>query len=144
MANFWQQRRQASFRLEALPDGRGVQYAKSLSIQYFINIDILQNSLIDIDMDIFKNVLIDNDIDIFKTGHIDIDIDIDIFQIVLINIDIDIDISKISLSIFSSISICSNCSYRYFVDIDISKKSVDITSIFQKMSIYRQSILVFH
>ena len=61
-------------------------------------------NLIVIDIDIFKNVFIDIDIDIFKTGHIDIDIDIDIFQIVLI--DIDIDIFKISLSIFSSISIC--------------------------------------
>ena len=55
---------------------RGVRYAKSYSIRYFIDIDILQNSLINIDIDIFKN------------GHIDIDIDI--FQIVLINIDIDI------------------------------------------------------
>ena len=47
------------------PDPRGVQYAKFLSIQYFIDIDILQNSLIDID--IFKIVRIDIDIDIFKT-----------------------------------------------------------------------------
>ena len=106
---------------------RGVRYAKSLSIRYFIYIDILQYSLIDIDIDIFKNVPIDidNDINIFKTGHIDIDIDINIFQIVLI--DIDINIFKISLSIFSTISICSNCSYRYFVDIDIFKESVNIS-----------------
>ena len=55
---------------------RGVRYAKSLSIRYFIDIDILQNSLIDIDIDIFKNVLIDidTDIDIFKNSLIDIDI----------------------------------------------------------------------
>ena len=42
---------------------RGVRYAKSLSIQYFIDIDILKISLIGID--------------IFKKGHIDIDIFID-------------------------------------------------------------------
>ena len=51
---------------------RGVRYAKSLSIRYFIDINILQNSLIDID--IFKNVFID--IDIFKIGLIDIEINI--------------------------------------------------------------------
>ena len=44
---------------------RGVRYAKSKLIRYFIDIDILQNSLIDID--------------IFKNGYIDIDI----FQISL-------------------------------------------------------------
>ena len=43
-------------------------------IQYFIDIDILQNSLIDIDIDIFKKVHID--INIFKNDHVDIDIDI--------------------------------------------------------------------
>ena len=64
------------------PGNRGVRYAKSLSIQYFIDIDILQKSLIDID--IFKNVLID--INIFRTGHIDIDI----FKSGLIDINIDI------------------------------------------------------
>ena len=37
---------------------RGVRYAKSLSIQYFIDINILQNSFIDID--IFKKVHIDS------------------------------------------------------------------------------------
>ena len=37
------------------PDLGGVRYAKFLSIQYFIDIDIQQNSLIDID--IFKNFL---------------------------------------------------------------------------------------
>ena len=59
----------------------GVRYAKSLSIQYLIDIEILHNSLIDIDIDIFENVVIDIDIfkyglidiDIFKNGHIDID-----------------------------------------------------------------------
>ena len=68
-----------------------VRYAKFQSIQYFIDIDILQNSLIDID--IFKNVYIN--INIFKNDHVDIDI----FQIVLIDIDTNIDIFKISLSI---------------------------------------------
>ena len=111
-----------------------VRYAKFQSIRYFIDIDIFQNSLIDIDIDI----------NIFKNGHIDIDIDIDIFQIVLIDIDIDIDIFQISLSIFLSISIFSKFSYRYFFDIDILKISIDISSIFQKKPIYRQSISIFH
>ena len=71
-----------------------------------LSIDILQNSLIDIDIDI----------DIFKNGHIDIDIDIDIFQIVLI--DIDIDIFKIPISISISISI-------FFKSVDIS--TIDIS-----------------
>ena len=93
-----------------------VRYAKFESIQYFIDIDILQNRLSDID--------------------------IDIFQIVLIDIDTDIDIFKILLSIF--LSIFSKNSYRYFVDIDILTISVDILSIFQKMPIYRQSISIFH
>ena len=105
-----------------------VRYGKFESIRYFIDIDILQNCLIDIDIDIFKN------------DHVDIDI----FQIVLIDIDTDIDIFKISLSIFLSISIFSKNSYRYFVDIDILTISVDILSIFQKMPIYRQSISIFH
>ena len=48
---------------------RGVRYAKSLSVWYFIDIDILHT-----DINIFKNGLIDVDIDIFKNGHIDIDI----------------------------------------------------------------------
>ena len=39
-----------------------VRYAKFLSIQYFIDINIFQNLLIDID--IFQNLLIDIDIDI--------------------------------------------------------------------------------
>ena len=111
-----------------------VRYAKFESIRYFIDIDILQNRLSDIDIDI----------DIFKNDHVDIDIDIDIFQIVLIDIDTDIDIFKILLSIFLSISIFSKNSYRYFVDIDILTISVDILSIFQKMPIYRQSISIFH
>ena len=59
-----------------------VRYAKFESIRYFIDIDILQNCLIDIDIDI----------DIFQNHHIDIDIDIDIFQNHHIDIDIDIDI----------------------------------------------------
>ena len=50
--------------------GSPVRYAKFESIRYFIDIDILQNCLIDIDIDI----------DIFQNHHIDIDIDIDIFQ----------------------------------------------------------------
>ena len=88
-------------------------------------------------IDIFKNVLIDVDIDIhiFRTGHIDIDIDIDIFQIVLIANDINFDIFKNFLLIYSLISICLSFSYQYFVDIDILKKSVDISSIFKKMLI---------
>ena len=92
------------------PDGGGamgwhlsvpspVRYAKFESIRYFIDIDILQNCLIDIDIDIFQN------------HHVDIDIDIDIFQNHLINIDIDIDIFGIALSI--SISIFSTSPYRY-------------------------------
>merc|ERR1711989_96509 len=117
-----------------------VRYAKFQLIRYFIDIDILQNSLIDID--IFKKVHIDidSDIDIFKNDHVDLDIDINIFQIVLI----DIDIFKISLSISIPISIFSKNAYRYFVDIDILTKIVDILSIFQKMPIYRQSISIFH
>ena len=94
----------------ALATHRGLRFSKSLSIPCFNNIDILQNSLIDID--IFKNVLID------------INIYIDIFQSVLNNIDI----LHIPISIFLSIS--SKLSYRCFVDIDILKRSVDISSIF--------------
>ena len=47
-----------------------VRYAKFESIRYFIDIDILQNCLIniDIDIDIFQNYLID--IDIFKSVDI--------------------------------------------------------------------------
>ena len=70
-----------------------VQYAKLKSIRYFIDINILQNHLINID--IFKKV----HIDIFKNDHADIDIDI--FQIVLIDISI-------------SISIFSKFPYQYF------------------------------
>ena len=82
--------------------GSPVRYAKFESIRYFIDINILQNSLIDIviDIDIFKKVHIDIDIDIFKNDHVDIDIDIDIFQIVLIDIDTDIDIFKKYFLIF--------------------------------------------
>ena len=45
---------------------------------------------------------------------------------------------------FLSISIFSIVSSQYFVDFDILKWCVDISSIFQKMAIYRQSILIFH
>ena len=89
----------------------------SILIQYFIDIDILQNSFINIDNDIniFKKVHIDIDIniDIFKNDHVDIDI----FQIVLIAIDTDFDIFKISLLIsifFKSVDISTiDISYRY-------------------------------
>ena len=91
--------------------------AKSLAIRYFIDIDILQNSFINIDNDIniFKKVHIDIDIniDIFKNDHVNIDI----FQIVLIAIDTDFDIFKISLLIsifFKSVDISTiDISYRY-------------------------------
>ena len=80
-----------------------VRYAKFESIQYFIDIDILQNCLIDIDIDI----------DIFQNHHIDIDIDIDIFGIAL-SISISISIFfRIALSISISISI-------FFKSVDIS------------------------
>merc|ERR1712116_90683 len=89
-------------------------------VRYFIDIDILLNSLnIDIDINIFKN------------GHIDIDIDIEIFQIVLIDIDIDIDIFQIFLSIFFRYRYSQN-KCRYFIDIskkaDISTIDIDISS----------------
>merc|ERR1711978_180459 len=83
-----------------------VRYAKFESIRYFIDIDILQNCLIDIDIDI----------DIFQNHHIDIDIDIDIFQ--NCPIDIDIDIFNFSISISISISI-------FFKSVDIS--TIDIS-----------------
>ena len=117
-----------SFKTTFSSSHRGVRYAKSLLIQYFIDIDILQNSLIDID--IFKNDLIgiDIDIDTFKNGHIDRDIYTS--QRFLINIYNDKDLFKISLLIFSSIWICSNFSSLYFVDVDILKRIVDISLIF--------------
>ena len=62
----------------------GVGYAKSLSLQYFIDVDILQNSLIDIDIYIIKKVHIV--INIFKNDHIDINT----FKSGLINININI------------------------------------------------------
>merc|ERR1711973_463418 len=83
-----------------------VRYAKFESIRYFIDIDILQNCLIDIDIDI----------DIFQNHHIDIDIDI--FQNCPIDIDIDIDIFNFSISISISISI-------FFKSVDIS--TIDIS-----------------
>merc|ERR1711978_826800 len=79
-----------------------VRYAKFESIRYFIDIDILQNCLIDIDIDI----------DIFQNHHIDIDIDI--FQ----NCPIDIDIDIFNFSILISISI-------FFKSVDIS--TIDIS-----------------
>ena len=109
-----------------------VRYAKFQLIQYSSDIGILQNSLIDIDIDIFKKVHID--IDIFKNDHVNIDINI--FEIVLIDIDTDIDIFKISLSISIPISIFSKNAYRYFVDINILTKIVNILSIFQKIPIF--------
>jgi len=85
-----------------------VRYAKFESIRYFIDIDILQNCLIDIDIDI----------DIFQNHHIDIDIDIDIFGITL-SISISISIFfRIALSISISISI-------FFKSVDIS--TIDIS-----------------
>ena len=97
-----------------------VRYAKFESIRYFIDIDILQNCLIDIDIDI----------DIFQNHHIDIDIDI--FGIAL-SISISISIFfRIALSISISISIFSTSPYRYRYRY----------RYFSKVSIYRQSI--FH
>ena len=105
------------FRLFQL-DTSPVRYAKFESIRYFIDIDILQNCLIDIDtdIDIFQNHHIDIDIDIGI--DIDIDIGIDIFQNCLIDIDIDIDIFNFSISISISISI-------FFKSVDIS--TIDIS-----------------
>ena len=61
---------------------------------------------------------------------------------------------KLSLSISIPISIFSKFPYRYryfqkmLIDIlsisIFSKKSIDISSIFQKMPLYRQSISIFH
>ena len=97
-----------------------VRYAKFESIRYFIDIDILQNCLIDIDIDI----------DIFQNHHIDIDIDIDIFGIAL-SISISISIFfRIAISISISISIFSTSPYRYRYRY----------RYFSKVSIYRQSI----
>ena len=78
-----------------------VRYAKFESIRYFIDIDILQNCLIDID--------------IFQNHHIDIDIDIDIFGI--------------ALSISISISIFSKMTISILISISIFFKSVDILTI---------------
>ena len=86
----------------ALSEGSSpVRYAKFESIRYFIDIDILQNCLIDIDIDI----------DIFQNHHIDIDIDI--FGIAL----------SISISIFSKMTI------SILILISIFFKSVDISTI---------------
>ena len=94
-----------------------VRYAKFESIRYFIDIDILQNCLIDIDIDI----------DIFQNHHIDIDIDIDIFGIAL-SISISISIFfRIALSISISISIFSKMTIS--ISISIFFESVDISTI---------------
>ena len=93
-----------------------VRYAKFELIRYFIDIDILQNCLIDID--------------IYQNHNIDIDIDIDIFGIAL-SISISISIFfRIALSISISISIFSTSPYRYRYRY----------LYFSKVSIYRQSI----
>merc|ERR1711911_525491 len=80
-----------------------VRYAKFESIRYFIDIDILQNCLIDINIDI----------DIFQNHHI----------------DIDIDIFGIALSITISISIFSKMTISILISISIFFKSVDISTI---------------
>ena len=96
-----------------------VRYSKFESIRYFIDIDILQNCLIDIDIDI----------DIFQNHHIDIDIDIDIFGITL-SISISISIFfRIALSISISISIFSKMTISISISISIFFKSVDISTI---------------
>ena len=105
------------FIVFCLSSNSPVRYAKFQSIRYFIDIDIFQNSLIDIDN--------------FKKVHIDIDFDIDIFKNDHVNINIDI--FKTSLSIFLSISIFSKISYQYSFDIHILKRKVYISLIFQKM-----------
>ena len=107
-----------------------VRYAKFESIRYFIDIDILQNCLIDID--------------IFQNHHIDIDIDIDIFGITL-SISISISIFfRIALSITISISIFSTFPYRYlyiyiYIDIDIFQKCRYIDNRYV-ISIYRTGL----
>merc|ERR1711989_54225 len=80
-----------------------VRYAKFQSIRYFIDIDILQNSLIDID--------------IFKKVHIDIDIDIDILTK---NVDI--------LSIFQKMPI-----YRQSISIFHQKSMKKVLNLLKKM-----------
>merc|ERR1711963_828249 len=87
-----------SWRLLSSP----VRYAKFESIRYFIDIDILQNCLIDIDIDI----------DIFQNHHIDIDIDI--FGIAL----------SISISIFSTSPYRYRYQYRYFLKVSIYRQSI--------------------
>ena len=86
--------------------GSPVRYAKFESIRYFIDIDILQNCLIDIDIDI----------DIFQNHHIDIDIDIDIFGIALS--------ISISISIFSTSPYRYRYRYRYFSKVSIYRQSI--------------------
>ena len=117
-SNYHQKTAQLNLSPSLSASSSPVRYAKFESIRYFIDIDILQNCLIDIDIDI----------DIFQNHHIDIDIDIDIFGITL-SISISISIFfRIALSISISISIFSTSPYRY--------------RYFSKVSIYRQSI--FH
>ena len=81
----------------------GVRYAKFLSIQYFIDINILQNSLGDINIDISQNSLCE--IDILQNFLSGIDINIDIFQNFLSEIDISQIPLAISILIFSKISL---------------------------------------
>ena len=111
-----------------------VRDAKFQSIRYFIDIDILQNSLIDINIDIFKKVHID--IDIFKNDHVDIDININIFQIVLIDIFI------IALSILLSISIYQKMLINILPISIFSQKSVHILSIFQQQKNTQMSLMI--
>ena len=91
------------------PPSSPVRYAKFESIRYFIDIDIWQNCLIDINIDI----------DIFQNHHIDIDI----FGIAL-SISI---FFRIALSI--SISIFSKMTISILISISIFFKSVDISTI---------------
>ena len=81
----------------------GVRYAKFLSIQYFIDINILQNSLGDINIDISQNSLCE--IDILQNFLSGIDINIDIFQNFLSEINISQIPLAISILIFSKISL---------------------------------------
>ena len=83
-------------------------------LQYFIDIDILQNCLIDIDIDI----------DIFQNHYIDIDI-FGIALSILISISIFFRIAlliSISISIFSKMTISI---YRQSIfDIDLSNRAI--------------------
>ena len=86
-----------------------VRYAKFESIRYFIDIDILQNCLVDIE--IFQNHHIDIDIDIFGIA---LSISISIFFRIALSISISI-FSKMTISILISIS-----NSIFFKSVDIS------------------------